>query len=158
MNLILNTARIACALALIAGSATALAQTEVRNAWVRGTVAQQKSTGAYLQIQSAQGGRLVAVQSPLAGVAEIHEMRMEGNVMRMRAVAGIDLPPGQAVELKPGGYHVMLMELKQPLKVGDSVPLSLIVEGKGGQRETLQLQVPVQMPVAPGMPAEKHKH
>ena len=158
MNPNLNPKHLACVLALFACSAGALAQTEVRNAWVRGTVAQQKSTGAYLQIQSAQGGRLVAVQSPLAGVAEIHEMLMDGNVMRMRAVAGIELPAGQAVELKPGGYHVMLMELKQPLKVGDTVPLSLVVEGKGGQRETLQLQVPVQLPAAPGLPAEKHKH
>lgn len=140
---------------LLAGGA-ALAQTSVKDAWVRGTVAQQKATGAFMRITSAQGGKLVSAQSPLAGVVEVHEMAMDGDVMKMRAVPSVELPAGQAVELKPGGYHVMLMDLKQQLKNGDSVPLTLIVEGKDGKRETLELKVPVKAVAASA--AGEHKH
>ena len=68
-------------------------------------------------------------------------------------MASLELPAGQAVELKPGGYHVMLMDLKQPLNAGDTVPLSLVIEGKDGKRETLQVQAPVR---ALGAPEPKH--
>lgn len=127
----------------------AAAQTTAKEPWVRGTVAQQKATGAFMQLNSASGGRLVAAASPVAGVVEIHEMKMVGDVMKMSAVPGLDLPAGQTVELKPGGYHVMLMALKQPLKAGDVVPLTLTIEGKDGKKETLELQAPVK---ALGMP------
>jgi periplasmic copper chaperone A len=83
----------------------------------------------------------------------VHEMAMEGNTMRMRALPSLALPAGQAVELKPGGYHVMLMDLKQTLNAGDMVPLSLVIEGKDGKRETLQVQAPVR---ALNEPATKH--
>ena len=121
----------------------AQAQTTVKDAWVRGTVAGQKATGLFAQLTSAGGGKLVSVASPLAGVAEIHEMAMDGNVMKMRAVPAIDLPAGKTVELKPGGYHVMLMDLKQELKAGDAVPVTLVVEGAGGKRESIELKAPV---------------
>ena len=145
-------------------SLPAAAQTTVKDAWIRGTVAQQKATGMFAQITSAQGGKLVSASSPAAGVVEVHEMKMEGDVMRMRAVSGgLDLPAGKTVELKPGGYHVMLMDLKQPLKDGESVAVQLVVEGKDGKKETLSLKVRVK-PLA-GMPAGKaedphasHKH
>ncbi len=88
-------------------------------------------------------GKLVSATSPVAGVVEIHEMVMDGNVMKMRAVTGLELPAGKAVELKPGGYHVMLMDLKQELKAGESVPLTLVIEGAGGKRETLEVKAPV---------------
>jgi hypothetical protein len=129
---------------LFAASLAAQAQTTVKDAWVRGTVPQQKATGAFAQITSAKGGRLVSVSSPAAGIAEVHEMAMEGSTMKMRAVAGgLELPAGKTVELKPGGYHVMLMDLKQPLKAGDVVPLTLVIEGADKQRETIELKVPV---------------
>ncbi len=135
----------------------AQAQTTVKDAWVRGTVAQQKATGAFMQISSAQGGRLVSAASPAAGVVEIHEMAMEGNTMRMRAVPALELPAGKTVELKPGGYHVMLMDLKAPLKAGEQVTLTLVVEGKDGKRETLELQAPVKaLGAAPAMQHGKH--
>ncbi|HRH89788.1 MAG TPA: copper chaperone PCu(A)C [Rubrivivax sp.] len=121
----------------------AQAQTTVKDAWVRGTVAQQKATGMFAQISSAAGGRLVAVASPVAGVAEIHEMAMDGSVMRMRAVPALELPAGKTVELKPGGYHVMLMELKQELKAGDVVPVTLVVEGADKKRETIEVKASV---------------
>ncbi|WP_287987274.1 copper chaperone PCu(A)C [Piscinibacter sp.] len=132
-----------------------LAQTTVKEAWVRGTVPEQKATGAFMQLQSTQGGKLVSASSPVAGVVEIHEMAMEGNTMKMRAVPGLELPAGKTVELKPGGYHVMLMDLKQPLKNGESVPLTLVVEGKDGRRETLELKAPVKA-LAGGHDATKH--
>lgn len=137
-------------------SLPALAQTTVKEAWVRGTVAQQKATGAFMQITSAQGGKLVSAASSVAGVTEIHEMKMEGSTMKMAAIPALDLPAGKAVELKPGGYHVMLMDLKQALKEGDSVPLTLTVQGADGKKETLELKLPVKAlgaaaPAAAGM-------
>jgi len=140
--------------ALILTAGSALAQTTVTDPWVRGTVAQQKATGMFAQITSAQGGRLVSASSPVAGVVEIHEMKMEGDVMRMRAITALDLPAGKAVSLKPGGYHVMLLDLKQPLKAGDSVPVTLVVEGTDKKRETIELKVPVRALAA----AAAHKH
>ncbi|HMO49088.1 MAG TPA: copper chaperone PCu(A)C [Rubrivivax sp.] len=121
----------------------AQAQTTVRDAWVRGTVANQKATGMFAQLTSAGGGKLVSASSPVAGIVEIHEMTMDGSVMKMRAVPALDLPAGKTVELKPGGYHVMLMDLKQELKAGDTVPLTLVVEGADGKRETVELKAAV---------------
>jgi len=121
----------------------ATAQTSVKDAWVRGTVSGQKATGMFAQITSAGGGKLVSAASPLAGMVEIHEMAMDGNVMKMRAVPFVDLPPGKVVELKPGGWHVMLMDLKQELKAGDSVPVTLVIEGAGGKRESVEVKAPV---------------
>jgi periplasmic copper chaperone A len=132
-------------IAVVTGAALqpAQAQTTVKEPWVRATVAQQMATGAFMQLTSAQGGQLVSASSPVAGVVEIHEMAMEGNVMKMRAVKELELPAGKAVQLKPGGLHVMLMDLKQQVKAGDSVPLTLIVQGKDGKRETLEVKAAV---------------
>ncbi|MBT9515635.1 MAG: copper chaperone PCu(A)C [Methyloversatilis discipulorum] len=121
----------------------ALADVTVKDPWVRATVAEQKATGAFMQITAPKAARLVGVHSPVAGVAEIHEMSMNNNVMRMRAVPAIDLPAGKAVELKPGGYHLMLMDLRAPLVDGQTVPLSLTVEMADGRRETLEVKAPV---------------
>lgn len=115
------------------------AQTTAAEPWVRSTVPQQKATGMFVQLTSAQGGRLVKASSPVAGVVEIHEMAMDGNVMRMRAIPGLDLPAGKKVELKPQGHHVMLMDLKKPVNAGDTVPVTLEIEGKDGKREVLVL-------------------
>jgi copper(I)-binding protein len=144
----------ACAL----GTLPALAQTTVKDPWVRGTVAQQKATGAFFQITATGGGTLVSAASPVAGVVEIHEMSMDGNTMKMRALPkGLDLPAGKTVELKPGGYHVMLMDLKAPLKAGESVDISLVVEGKDGKKETIALKAPVKDLAAVGGHGQ-HKH
>ncbi len=140
---------------LVALSASASAQTAVKDPWVRGTVPQQKATGMFAQVTSAGGGKLVSASSPVAGVVEIHEMAMEGNVMKMRAIPGLELPAGKAVDLKPGGYHVMLMDLKQQLKAGDTVPVTLVVEGKDGKRETIEVKAPVKQ-LAAGHEGMKH--
>ena len=152
----MKTVQFTIAAALALAAAAVSAQTSVKDGWVRSTVEPQKATGAFMQITSPQGGKLVGAQSPVAGVTEVHEMAMEGNVMKMRAVSALELPAGKAVELKPGGYHVMLMDLKQPLKAGDTVPLTLTVEGKDGKRETVELKLPVK--AAAAAPAAQHEH
>jgi len=121
----------------------ALGQVEVKDAWVRATVSQQKSTGAFMRLTAAQGARVVQITSPVAGVAEIHEMSMVGDMMRMRPVAALDLPAGQTVELKPGGFHLMLLDLKQTIKEGDVVPVTMVFEGKDGKRTSVDLKLPV---------------
>lgn len=128
----------------------------VQDPWIRGTVAQQKATGLFAQITAPTDARLVAAQAAVAGVVEIHEMTMDGSIMRMRAIPGLDLPAGKSVVLKPGGYHVMLMDLKRPLQTGESVPVTLIFE-RNGQRETIDLQAPVR-PLATPSPQASHRH
>ena len=123
---------------------SAQAQTTVQEPWVRSTVANQGATGFFARITSAQGGRLVTVSTPIAGIVEIHEMKLENNVMKMRALdAGLELPAGKTVELKPGGYHVMLMDLKKNVAAGETVPLTLVVEGADRKRETIEVQAQV---------------
>ena len=133
----------------------AAAQVTVTDPWIRGTVQGQMATGAFMKLQSAKDARLVEAASPVAGVVEIHEMTLENNVMRMRAVKALDLPAGRAVELKPGGYHVMLMDLKQQMKEGEMVPVTLVVE-TSGKRETIEVKVPVRAPTARTDMTKKH--
>lgn len=146
------------ALALSFASGTALAQThvEVKDAWVRATVSQQKTTGAFMQLNAKQDARLVEVRSPVAGTVEIHEMSMENNIMRMRAVPGVDLPAGKSVDLKPGGYHIMLINLKRPINAGELVPMTLVVEGKDKKRENIELRVPARPLNSAAAGAMKH--
>lgn len=136
-------------LALAALAGTAQAQVEVKDAWIRGMVAPQDTTGAFMRITSATDAKLVGVKTPAAGMADIHQSKMDGGVMRMRHVEGIELPAGKPVDLKPGGYHVMLMHVARPLKEGETVPLTLIVEQKGGRRESVTVQVPVKALTTP---------
>jgi periplasmic copper chaperone A len=147
------------AAALLAAVPAVFAQVAVADAWVRATVPQQQASGAFMKLTAPKGMRLIEARSPVAGVVEIHEMAMQGDVMRMRAVSGIDLPAGKAVELKPGGYHVMLMALKQTLNAGDTVPLTLVFEDADKRRETLELKAPVRpLTGGAGTPAGMHKH
>ncbi len=151
--------RTLCAAALWAGFGlgSAWAQAvDVQGAWARGTVQGQKATGAFMTLTAKESTRLVGVASPVAGVSEIHEMAMEGDVMKMRAVAGLDLPAGKVVELKPGGYHVMLMDLKLPLQKDTTIPLTLRFKNAKGVESKTELKVPVSQ-MAPGAMAE-HKH
>jgi len=145
------------------GHAWAQDLVKIEDAWARGTVAQQKASGAFMRLTPSQNARLVGVSTPVAGVAEVHEMAMEQGVMRMRAVPGLDLPAGKATELKPGGYHVMLMDLKQALQAGQKVPLTLVFENAARQRVTQTIEVPVQAlgapaPAAGGHGDAGHKH
>ena len=112
-----------------------------------------------MRLTAAQDARLVSASSPVAGVTEVHEMKLVDNVMKMRPLPALDLPAGQAVELKPGGYHIMLLDLKQPVAQGGTVPLTLVFEGKDGQRQSQELQAPVRALGAAATPAAGHgKH
>jgi len=148
--------------ALVAGCAfLALAQPEVTvtEPWVRGTVSGQKASGAFMGLKSSSDVRLVGASSPAAKVVEIHEMSTSDGVMRMRAIEGMPLPAGKSVELKPGGYHVMLMDLKQQLKPGDKVPVTLTTEGADKKRQTTQVTAEVrELTAGPQGGGSHHKH
>ena len=146
---------------LLAITVTAWAQTTVKveDAWVRGTVATQKATGAFMRLTPSANARLVEAKSPVAGVVEIHEMTLEKDIMKMRQIPGLDLAADRTMELKPGGYHVMLMDLKQPLKGGEQVPITLVFEDDAKKRFTQDIKASVTvlgggnspMPMKPGM-------
>lgn len=142
MELVLKKILLTAAIGLTLGSA-AWAQVSVTQAWVRATVPQQMATGAFLHLSSKQDARLVQASSPVAAQVELHEMAMEGNTMKMRPIAGVDVPAGKTVELKPGGMHVMMMGLKGQIKAGEKVPLTLVFEGKDKKRETVQVEAEV---------------
>ena len=148
------------ALALFAGAAPAgPALPKVEGAWVRSSVPGQHGTGAFMKLTASQATQLVGASTPVAGTAEVHEMKMDGDVMKMRAVPQLELPAGRTTELKPGGYHIMLMDLKKPLAAGTSVPLTLTFRDASGVQSSLELKVPVAVR-APGAatPADSHKH
>lgn len=138
-----NTLRgVFLSLLLCAGLAQAQSVT-VKDAWIRGTVQGQNATGAFMELSGKSNARLVGVTTPLTANAEVHSMSMENGVMRMSPVEGIDIPAGKSVKLAPGGYHVMLMNLKQPLNAGDKVPLKLTFELADKKRESINLVVDV---------------
>jgi copper(I)-binding protein len=129
--------------AACSGACLAHAGVTASEAWVRGTVPAQKSTGAFMTLTSTGPAKLVAVSTPAAKRAEIHLSSSASGVMQMKAVDAIDLPAGQRVELKPGGYHVMLLGLTAPLKEGDLVPLTLTVEGADRKRSSVEVKARV---------------
>ncbi|MDO8280178.1 MAG: copper chaperone PCu(A)C [Burkholderiaceae bacterium] len=130
---------------------------EVKDAWVRTSVQGQRATGAFMKITAREDMRLVGVATPVAGVAEIHEMKMEGDVMKMRAVPALDLPAGKTVELRSGGYHLMLQELRTALPRGSTVPVTLVFRNARGVESRMALQLPVST-TAPGGGTVTHGH
>jgi len=151
MKLFIRT--IAAATLVAASSAHAQVNVTVKDAWVRATVPTQKATGAFMQLQAARDSSFVSVSSPLTPNVEVHEMAMQGDVMRMRQVRSLDLPAGKTVELSPGGYHIMLLNLKGQVKEGDTVPFTLVFEGKDGKRETVEVKAPVRSLTSQARPA-----
>jgi copper(I)-binding protein len=149
--------KLVAALLLWSAACAAQAQVDVTSAWARPAVPGQSATGAFMTLTSKDGARLLGAASAVAGVVEIHEMAMEGNVMRMRAIAGLDLPAGRAVQLKPGGYHVMLMDLKRPLAVGEKVRVELRLETRDKRLVTQPVDVEVRSQ-PPGTGDAAHKH
>lgn len=137
--------KLSTAIALTAMSGLLWAQTvDVQGAWARATVPGQKATGAYMKLTAATGAKLISASSPAAGGVEVHEMKMEGDVMQMRALKdGLDLPMARAIELKPGGVHLMLMDLKRPLLKDTTVPMTLIFKDRKGSEFKTEVKVPV---------------
>lgn len=160
----MNFPRITSSLLVAAALASGLAQAQtaapvtVDGAWVRASVQGQKATGAFMRLTASEATRLVGAASPAAGVTEVHEMKMEGDVMKMRAIPALELPAGKTVELKPGGYHVMLLDLKAPLAKDTAVPLTLVFQDAKGAESTLNLSVPVATTPPGGGAAAGHGH
>jgi periplasmic copper chaperone A len=115
---------------------------QVSKAWARATVPGQKVAGVYLEIRSPRDAKIVAVKSSAGASAEIHSMSNDGGVMRMRELEVLPLPAGETVELKPGGNHIMLLDIKRQLKPGDKVPVTLIVE-EGKKKRTVKVDAEV---------------
>lgn len=147
---------IAAALATLCAISASAQNITVTDAWARATVQGQKATGAFMKITAKDNAKLVGVSSAVAGVVEIHEMKMDKDVMKMSALPnGLDLPAGKAVELKPGSYHVMLMDLKAPLVKDSTIPLTLTVQDAKGVKSTVELKLLVGMQ-PPAMPSHDH--
>lgn len=158
---IISKAVLAASLVLTSLSALAqMAAVKVDDAWARATVKGQKSSGAFLSLTATTPLQLVGVSTPVAGVAEVHEMKMEGDIMKMRAVPVLDLPAGKKVELKSGGYHIMLMDLKAPLVKDSTLPVTLLFKDAKGVESRVEVKVPVSTsaPGAKTPPAAEHKH
>lgn len=133
----------AAALAL-AGVAACAQPVTLQAGWVRATVPGQTATGAFMKITAKEDLRLIGASTPVAALAELHEMKLDGDVMRMRAVeGGLALPAGKPVALTPGGYHLMLMDLKAPLAAGSTVPLTLICRDAKGVTSRYRFELPV---------------
>ncbi|ATE70064.1 hypothetical protein CNO08_00905 [Lysobacter capsici] len=142
---------IAALILSLALSGVAHAQVAVDAPWVRASVPQQTATGAFMRLTASRDLRLIGARSDIAQNTEVHEMAMQGQMMRMREVAAVPLPRGQAVALAPGGYHVMLIGLKRPLSAGDQVALTLVFEDAGGKRSEQTVRAPVR-PLGAGAP------
>ena len=142
-------------LSLLLACSTACAQpaapVTVEGAWARSAIPQQGSTGAYMTLTAREPLTLVGAETPAAGIVEIHEMRMEGDVMKMRAADTLPLVPGKPLELKPGGFHFMLMDLQAVFKAGSRIRMTLrFVDAKGAQKK-----VAVSVPVAAAPPPRR---
>jgi copper(I)-binding protein len=121
------------------------ANLSVTDVWARATMPGQQVSAAYMQIRSDADARLLSASSPVVPRVEIHEMKMDGDVMRMREVTAIDLPKDKTVALQPGGLHIMLMNLPKPIAAGDSIPLTLVVEA-GGKQQTVEVKAEARAP------------
>jgi copper(I)-binding protein len=144
--------------ALFATGALA-ADVDVKSAWARGTVPAQQVGGVFMELTSKVGAVLVGVTTSVAEDAEVHEMRLEGGVMKMRPAPRLDLPAGQTVSLKPGGYHIMLMGLKQQLKAGETIPLTLKLERKDNKIDSVEVKAEVRgLNASTGEAPHDHMH
>src|ERR1700730_2713370 len=131
---------VAAALAAASAALAQSSQLEVSNAWARATPAKAENGAAYVTILSPTSDRLLSASSPVAKKAELHTMEMAGMVMKMRPIAGLDIPAGQPIALKPGGEHIMLIGLQQPLHEGQSFTLTLNFEKAGARTVSVAVE------------------
>ncbi|WP_454728082.1 MULTISPECIES: copper chaperone PCu(A)C [Cupriavidus] len=133
----------ALVLVCFGSAAAATSDVVVTDAWARPTVPGQPVGAAYLSITSARGATLTGVQSDVAGTVQVHSMSQDGDVMRMRQLDRLALPAGKMVRLAPAGTHLMLLQLKKPLRPGDSVALDLMVVDQAGGQHVVHAIAPV---------------
>jgi copper(I)-binding protein len=136
-------------------AASAHAQVDVTDPWARATGKGQKATGVFMNLTAKKATRLVGVKSEFTPVAQVHEMKMDKDVMKMQSIKALDLPAGQTVSLKPGSYHVMLMDLKAPVAEGSHVVVTLMFEDAAGVKT--QQEVHAVAKKSPMGGADKHK-
>lgn len=139
----MNNILFAAAVFVSAAAHAQPAPVAVEGAWARVVMQGQAASGAYMTLVAREPLTLAGAASPAAGIIEIHQMKMEGDVMKMRAADTLPLPAGQPVELKPGGYHFMLMDLKAAFRAGTSIPMTLQFRDAKGKPRELKLSVPV---------------
>ena len=144
----LRVAALVCALVACGAAEAARATVRITGAWVRATVPGQPVAGAYLDLESPVAVRLVGISSPVAKRGEVHSMKEVDGMMTMRPLAGLALPAGTLVKLAPGGLHIMLFDLKQPLRAGSDVALTLTFETVSGIRFKQEVVAPVKEPDA----------
>ena len=142
------------AVAALAVQSAWAANVSVSDAWARATMPGQQVSGAYMKLTADVDAKLVGASSPAVPRVEVHEMKMDGDVMRMRELKSLDLPKGKTVTLEPGGFHIMLMNLKKPIAAGDVIPLMLVVES-GGKQQTVEVKAEAR---AMGGDMQHHHH
>ena len=142
-------------LATLAVQPALAATISVTDVWARATKPGQPVSGAYMKLQSDADARLLSASSPSIPTVEVHKMKMDGDVMRMREVEAIELPKGKTVTLQPGGYHVMLMNLKKPIVAGEVIPLTLVIES-GGKRQNVEVKATARDAAMDGMQRQHH--
>ena len=145
----MGAAAAALAWALAAPAAAADAAVAVRDAWVRATVPGQPVGAAYAAITARAAVRLTGVRAAVAKSVELHEMKHEDGVMKMRAVKEIPIAAGETVKLEPGGLHVMFFGLKGPLEAGATVAMTFEFQGSDGKRFTQVVEAPIRTPQPP---------
>ncbi len=152
-------ASLAMASALFSVTFSAAAEVTVTDAWVRGMVKGQTETGAYMTIKSTEPTKLVGVSSPVTKVVQLHEMKMDGDVMTMRPLKSLAVPADKPLSFGPDGYHIMLIDLKKPLAKGESVPLKLTFRSQGGKKSSVEVKAEVRALTEPSAPAPMdHAH
>ena len=135
--------RLAITLSLLLWSLGAHAGVEISNAWARSTAPGQEVGAAYMSLKSTMAAKLLEVKSPIAESVEIHEMSMNNGVMKMRMLDVLDLPAGKTVKLEPGGFHLMLIDLKKPLRAGDAIEISMTFKDGRGKLINQKVSLPV---------------
>jgi hypothetical protein len=158
-----TTKTLLAAMAFASGAAAwaqAIAPVTAHAPWARASVQGQRTSGAFMTLEAREPLTLLGASSPVAGRAELHEMKMEGDVMRMRELDSVPLAVGKPLQLRPGGYHLMLVDLKAPLAPNTSIPLTLTFRTAAGEQRQLALQVPVSAtpPKEAGVHGSHHKH
>lgn len=141
----------------IAATAPALAAVTAEDAWVRATVPGQTVAAGYMKLRSSETAALVDVSTPAAAKSEIHEMSMQDGVMKMRRVTRVPLPADRTVEFKPGGYHLMLVNIPRPLKAGEKIPLTLVIEQADKKRVEVHVEADVRS-TSGAKPTHEHHH
>jgi hypothetical protein len=129
----------------------------VSGAWTRATAPGQEGAALQFSIVSQKEAQLVAISSPLAGAAEIHSMTHDNGVMKMHAIDSLPLPAGKVVDMGAGGYHVMLLNLKAPLKAGEKMPFAVTVQFADKHKATVKAKAEVK-PLTDGQDEHEHHH